>query len=195
MTEFIGLLFSTVLINNLALTYLIGLDLHIAVGTRIEAAWLVGLTILYCLALCMPGVYLIDLVLILLQLQYLNLLFYVLLILIVVFGLQRLSYLLFPLSYRQIDAVMPIILMNSVLLAVILLRNHHLTPFFGKTFWSAIGLGLGTGASFLLLLLVITCLHERISNHAIPQPFKGLPILLISLGIFSMGLMGLVKWQ
>ena len=81
MSELFGLIFSTALVNNLVLTYLVGLDLQVAASQRMNTAWLVGIATLYCLGLCLPGVYLIDhLIIIPLSLQYLDLLFYVMMI-------------------------------------------------------------------------------------------------------------------
>lgn len=187
MSEFFGLIFSTALVNNLVLTYLVGLDLQVAASQRMNAAWLVGLATIYCLAICLPCVYLIDhLIIIPLSLQYLDLLFYVISIIVVVYASQQLMRRLLPLMYKQVDSLVPIILINSILLAAILLSQEQ-----SYSFLDALLYGISTGIGFLFLLLVLTCLRERIENNNVPIPFRGLPILLITLGILSMGLMGL----
>lgn len=191
MSDLFGLLFSTVLVNNLVLTYLVGLDLQVATSQRMNAAWLVGLATIYCLAICLPGVYLIEqLIIIPLSLQFLDLLFYVLLIISIVYVSQNLMHRLFPRIYQQVDAMVPVILVNSILLAVILLSQNQSPSFFGAMLY-----GVCTGIGFLFLLLVVTCLRERIDNQNVPAAFRGLPILLITLGILSMGLMGLAGLQ
>jgi len=187
MSDLFGLLFSTALVNNLVLTYLVGLDLQVAASQRMNAAWLVGLATIYCLAIVLPAIYLIDhLIIIPLSLQYLDLLFYLMLIIVVVFSSQQLMHRLLPLMYKQVDSMVPVILINSILLAVILLSQGQKQSISGILLY-----GISTGIGFLFLLLVLTCLRERIDNNNIPIAFRGLPILLITLGIFSMGLMGL----
>lgn len=187
MSDFFGLVFGAVLVNNLVLTYLVGLDLQVAASKRMDAAWLIGLATLYSLMLCLPAVYLIDqLIIIPFSLQFLDLLFYVMLIIIVVYGSQNIVRRLFPRVSQHTDTLIPVILLNSILLAVILINQDQNNSFLG-----ALINGIAIGAGFLFLLLTLTCLRERIENQDIPAPFKGLPILLISLGIFSMGLMGL----
>jgi electron transport complex protein RnfA len=187
MSDLFGLLFSTALVNNLVLTYLVGLDLQVVTSQRINAAWLVGLATIYCLAICLPAIYLIDhLIIIPLSLQYLDLLLYVMLIIVVVLSSQQLMHRLLPLIHKQVDALVPVILINSILLAVILLSKEQNHSIFGTLLY-----GISTGVGFLFLLLVSTCLRERIDNNNVPLAFRGLPILLITLGIFSMGLMGL----
>lgn len=196
MCDLFGLLFSAALANNLVLTYLVGLDLQVSASRRISSAWPIGLATTYCLSICLPGVYLIDQLLIIpLQLQYLDLLFYVMLIIIVVLASQKIVYRLFPMSYQHIDPVVPIILMNSIILAIILLQQNDLTISSGNSFFGSFLTGLCIGIGFLFLLLVLTCLRERINNKNIPEPFRGLPILLIALGLFSMGVMGLAGLQ
>ncbi len=187
MSELFGLLFSTALVNNLVLTYLVGLDLQVAASQRMNAAWLVGLATIYCLAIFLPAVYLVDhLIITPLSLQFLDLLFYVMLIIAVVYSSQQLMHRILPLMYKQVDALVPVILVNSILLAVVLLSQEQNHSIFGLMLY-----GISTGIGFLFLLLVLTCLRERIDNNNVPIAFRGLPILLITLGIFSMGLMGL----
>lgn len=187
MSDFFLLLFNTALVNNLVLTHLVGVDLQVAASRRINAAWFTGLATLYFLCLTLPGVYLVrSLVIIPLQIEFLDLLIYTLTILVVVLVSQKLFHRLFPLIFQQVNAIVPIILMNSILLAVILLQEQFVTSF-GRSILFAVT----TGLSFLFLLLVITCLRERIDNNNVPKPFRGLPILLITFGMLAMGLMGL----
>jgi len=132
MSDLFGLLFSTALVNNLVLTNLVGLDLQVAASQRMNAAWLVGLATIYCLAICLPAVYLVDhLIIIPLSLQYLDILFYLMLFIVVVLSSQRLMHQLLPLIHKQIDALVPVILINSILLAVILLSQEQNHSFFG----------------------------------------------------------------
>jgi H+/Na+-translocating ferredoxin:NAD+ oxidoreductase subunit A len=186
MSDLFLVLFNTAIINNLALTYLVGVDLQVAATQRINTAWLIGLATMYCLCLCLPGAYLINVLIIIpLELEYLDLLFYVMMILVILLGSKKIVHQLFPLLIQKIDAITPVLLINSILLAVILLQESQVNSFIGSFLF-----GLGTGTGFLFLLLVITCLRERIDNNNVPEPFQGTPVLLIAMGILSMGLIG-----
>lgn len=187
MGDLLLLLFNTAIINNLALTYLVGVDLQVAASKRMNYAWLIGLATIYSLSLCLPAAFLMDqLVINPLQLQYLDLLLYMMIILFILLGTRRVIHKLFPLLIERTDVATPVILINSVLLAAILLQASQINSFMDSFLY-----GFATGLGFLFLLLVVTCLRERIDNEDIPMPFRGLPILLISMGILSMGLMGL----
>lgn len=187
MSDLLLLLFNAAIINNLALTYLVGIDLQVAASQRMNTAWLMGLATSYTLSLCLPATYLINhLIIIPFQLQYLDLLLFVMVILLIVLGTKKLIHKLFPLLIEKVDAVAPILLINSILLAVILLQESQINSFIDSFVF-----GLGIGLGFLFLLLVVTCLRERIDNKNIPEPFRGIPILLIAIGMLSMGLTGL----
>ncbi len=191
MSELFLLLFNAAILNNLALTYLVGIDLQVAASQRMNTAWLMGLATIYFLSICLPAAYLINqLIIIPFQLQYLDLLLYVMMILLIVLGTKTIVHKLFPLLIEKIDAVTPVLLINSILLAVIILQESQINSFIDSCLF-----GLGTGIGFLFLLLVVTCLRERIDNENVPEPFRGLPILLITIGMLSMGLMGLAGLQ
>jgi len=187
MIELFLLLFNIAIINNLALTYLVGIDLHVVASQQMSNAWLTGLATLYCLSLCVPASYLINqLIIIPFQLQYIDLLLYVMLMILIILGSKNIVHRLFPLLIERIDSVTPVLLVNSIILAVILLQTSQIHSFIDSFLF-----GVATGLGFLFLLLVVTCLRERVDNNNVPEPFKGLPIVLISMGILSMGLMGL----
>lgn len=191
MTDLFLLLFNAAIINNLALIYLVGVDLQVAASQRMNTAWLMGIATVYCLSLCLPAAYLINqFIIIPFQLQYLDLLLYVMMILVIVLASKNIVPRLFPLLIEKIEALVPVILINSILLAVILLQEAQINSFI-DSFIS----GSGTGLGLLFLLLVVTCLRERIDHENIPEPFRGIPILLIAIGMLSMGIMGLSGLQ
>jgi electron transport complex protein RnfA len=79
----------------------------------------------------------------------------------------------------------PLVLVNCALLGVALLNNR-----FDYGPMAALFSGLGYAAGFGLALLAIAAIHERIAVADVPAPFKGTPILLITLGLLSMAFMG-----
>ncbi len=187
MSDFFLFLFNATLVNNIVLTYLVGVDLQVATSRRMDVAWFTGLATLYCLIILLPCIYLAHIFIVLpLDIQYLELLIYVLITLVVVLGSQKLIHRLFPFFIQQINAIVPVILMNSILFAVILLQEAQV-----NSVMDAFLSGFTSGSGFLFLLLVITCLRERIDNSNVPKPFQGLPIVLFTFGMLSMGLMGL----
>lgn len=77
----------------------------------------------------------------------------------------------------------PLILLNGGTLGLVLLsRDASLA----QTLVMALGGGLG----FWLVLLLLADLLERIDQSAVPAPFRGAPLLLISLGLTGLAFLG-----
>lgn len=60
---------------------------------------------------------------------------------------------------------------------------------------STIGFALGSGIGYTLAILLLYEGRRRIALSDLPRPFRGLPILLLYLGILSMAIYGLVGHQ
>lgn len=62
-------------------------------------------------------------------------------------------------------------------------------------FVSTVGYGLGMGLGFGLAVVIIGFGVKRLELCRVPKPFRGLPILLIYLGLLSLAFYGLVGHQ
>ena len=112
------------------------------------------------------------------------------------FGLQSLALLLPPLAAlsavaatpalrslpppwnERIPSLLPLAICNALLLGVVL--GVAVPP------WQLLVRALGAALGFALLLLVFTHLRARL--QAVPAPFRGTPVLLITLGLIAMSL-------
>lgn len=56
----------------------------------------------------------------------------------------------------------------------------------------AIGYALGSGLGYTLSLLLLISARERLSLSSVPRSFRGLPILLVYMGLVSLALYGLI---
>ena len=64
--------------------------------------------------------------------------------------------------------------------------------------FSAYGFGFGhamvnsfaAGAGFMLAMVLFAGIREHLAGNAVPKPFRGLPIALISVGIMAMAFLG-----
>ena len=54
----------------------------------------------------------------------------------------------------------------------------------------SLAFGLGTGAGFILATVMLAALQDRLADLDAPEPFRGLPLLLLTLAILSMAFMG-----
>jgi len=58
----------------------------------------------------------------------------------------------------------------------------------GRDFFSYIGYGLGTALGFFLAGFLLYVSYERLNSELVPRAFRGMPIMIIYVGILSMAL-------
>ena len=59
-------------------------------------------------------------------------------------------------------------------------------------FFRITGYALGSGLGYTLALVIIYFARKRLAISPVPRSFRGLPILLIYLGLISLALYGLI---
>ncbi len=186
MTEFILIIFSAALVNNIIVLGIVGADPALAFMRRMDVANGLCLTMLVLLPLVAVTGYLIDTwLLIPLQLEYLQLLIFVFTILLITLLLKKYGRLLNQKLGARINVFLPFAGINTAVLGTMLLNKE-----FSNTFLTSLAFGMGTALGFSLVLLLMTAAFERLEVADVPDPFRGLPITLITLGLISMAFMG-----
>ncbi|CAB1275775.1 electron transport complex subunit RsxA [Candidatus Nitrosacidococcus tergens] len=180
------ILISTIFVNNFVLSRFLGLCPFMGVSRKLETALGMGLATTFVLTLSAMSSYLVDIYLLQpLNIEYLRTLTFIFVIAFVVqfteISIKRFS----PLLYRTLGIFLPLITTNCAVLGVALLnvQESH-----GLVESGVYGFGAATG--FSLVLMLFAAMRERIAASAVPIPFQGSPIGLITAGIMSMAFMG-----
>lgn len=91
-----------------------------------------------------------------------------------------------PGLYNSCRRLIPLAAFNNLVIGIALIANHR----FAISFVGAIGMSFGACIGFLLLSWLITEAMERLDNPDVPKAFRGLPSVLLYLGILALALMG-----
>ena len=94
---------------------------------------------------------------------------------------------LFPDTFAMIKKHAHLAIVNCTVLGALFLNSAY-----GSDIWSYIGYGFGTG--FFLACFMLNIAHEKLDSDKIPRAFRGYPIMLIYIGIVSMGFYVLVGY-
>ena len=86
--------------------------------------------------------------------------------------------------HQPLRTYAPLIALNSAVLGAVL---NNATA--GYNYLESLAAALGVGLGFLLAMLVMSGLREKINERHVPAPFRGLPIALLAASIVSMALM------
>lgn len=116
----------------------------------------------------------------------LGLLLVVLLVYVFTFGLAAL---LPEGGRRTVRRTLPLASLNTALFGILYLVGD-------KTFTVPLALGyaLGSGVGYILAMLILLATRRRLAQSPIPRSFRGVPILLIFIGILSLALYGLLGY-
>ena len=186
MSDLFVIFISTCLVNNLVLNHLLGLPPGIALSRKIDIA--AGLSCAMTLILTVTAAVTFSvnrLLLIPLGLEYLEPGALLLIIALVIAVLDRVLNFTRPAWHANIGVFFPLTYINSAVMGTALLAAGHSFGFAG-----ALSFGLGSGVGYGLVMTMLAAIEERLAVADIPAPFRGISIILITLGIMSMAFMG-----
>ncbi len=186
MEELALILIGALLVNNFVLAQFLGLCPFIGVSGNYDAAVAMGFATTFVLTLAASLSHLAyHWVLVPLDLTYLNVIVFIVIIAAVVQLTEAFLRNLSPLLHQVLGIYLPLITTNCAVLGVALLAlSQSLT--FVQTLVYSIGAALG----FTLVLVLFAALRERLEHARVPRPFRGAPITLISAGILSLAFLG-----
>jgi len=186
LTELFFVFIAACLANNLVLDYLIGLSPVFAVSRKIETAFGLSLAMLLITPLTSLLTFAVNFyILSPLNLQYLQLLMFVIIVSLTLFSVERLLKLSRPALHEQVSVFIPLLMVNTALIGAALLNIQA-----NQGLPESLLFGIGSAIGFGIVLVILTSLRERIMVSDVPASFQGASILLITLGIISMAFMG-----
>jgi Na+-translocating ferredoxin:NAD+ oxidoreductase subunit A len=186
LTELFFVFIAACLANNLVLDYLIGLSPIFAVSRKIETAFGLSLAMLLITPLTSLLTFAVNFyILSPLNLQYLQLLVFVIIVSLTLFSVERLLKLSRPALHEQVSVFIPLLMVNTALIGAALLNIQA-----NQGLPESLFFGIGSAIGFGIVLIILTSLRERIMVSDVPASFQGASILLITLGIISMAFMG-----
>jgi len=186
MEKLIIIFISTVLINNLVLSYFLGICPFLGVSGKIESAFGMGMAVTFVMTLAVSVSWLIyHLILVKWDLIFLQ---YVIFILVIASLVQIVEMFIKRYSrelYQSLGIYLPLITTNCAILGAALFmvtRNYN--------FLETVVFGFSGGIGFSLVLMVMAGIREELDYADIPAAFKGAPITLITAGILALTFMG-----
>lgn len=192
MEHYFFILIGTVLVNNIVLVKVLGLCPFMGVSKKFSSAVGMGAATAFVLTLASGLSYLVDHHLLIPQgLGYLRTLSFIVVIAAIVQFTEMFIRKSSPVLYQALGVYLPLITTNCAVLGIPLLNvqeNHN--------FIESLVYGFGGAVGFALVLALFAAMRERLEGAAIPAPFRGSAIAMVTAGLLSlafMGFAGLVK--
>lgn len=186
MTDLLLIIIGTVLVNNLVLTRFLGLCPLMGASTSLEAAFGMSMATTFVLTLASALAWMVHHWLLMpLQLEYLRLLSFILIIAATVQFAEMYIRSAHPMLNQVLGIYLPLITTNCAVLGVALLVTQD-----SRSFLEAVLYGLGGGIGFALVIVLFAGLRDRLETADVPLPFKGSAIALVTAGIMALAFMG-----
>ncbi|MDZ7670727.1 MAG: electron transport complex subunit RsxA [Gammaproteobacteria bacterium] len=180
------ILIGALLVNNFVLAQFLGLCPFMGVTRQYQPAVAMGLATAFVLTTSAAISHLLYYaVLVPLDVTYLRIVVFIVAIASVVQATERVLRAASPLLHEVLGIYLPLITSNCAVLAVALLAIGQ-----SLSFVETLVYGVGAALGFSLVMVLFAALRERLEHAPVPEPFRGVPVALITAGILSLGFMG-----
>ena len=185
MTEILGILIAALLSSNFILVKFYGICPFMGVSKKIDTALGMGMAVTFVMALASAVCYGVNLILVALNLQYMQTVSFILVIAALVQVVEMFLKKFVPALYKALGVFLPLITTNCAVLGVVLVNVQEGYNLLLSTVNGAAG-----GLGFTLAIVLFASVRERVSKADCPECFKGFPIALIAAGLLALAFMG-----
>ncbi|MGB5732859.1 MAG: electron transport complex subunit RsxA [Thiohalocapsa sp.] len=186
MGNYLMIILGTALVNNVVLVKFLGLCPFMGVSNKLDSALGMGLATTFVLTLAAVASWLMEhLVLQPLDLGFLRILTFILVIAAVVQFTEMAVRKISPALYQVLGIFLPLITTNCAVLGVALLNIQE-----QHSFLESVVYGFGSALGFTLVMVMFAGMRERLALHQVPAAFSGTPIAFVAAGLLSLAFMG-----
>jgi Na+-translocating ferredoxin:NAD+ oxidoreductase subunit A len=186
LTKLMLIVVSAGLVNNMVLTRFLGICPFVGVSKKFDPALGMGIAVTLVMTIAAFISWLLfNYVLKPFNLQYLQTIFFILVIASLVQLLEMIINKFFPVLKAAFGIYLPLITTNCAVLGVAVLNVMQ-----NYTLAEAMANGVGSGLGFILALLLMSGIRERLEAAPVPSFLKGAPIAFITAALLSMAFLG-----
>ncbi len=177
---------SAIFTNNILLSYFLGMCPFVSVSREVKTAVGLGWAVVFVMTCtCALNWIVYHKILVPLELEFFRFILFIIVIAafvqIVEMVIERTS----PLLYQKLGIFLPLITVNCAILGgslFMVIRSYSLIV--------TIGYGLGSGLGWLLAIVAMAGIRQRLKNERIPRGLQGPGIALIIAGIMALAFIG-----
>lgn len=186
MKELILILIASALVNNVVLSQFLGLCPFLGVSKRTKTAASMGAAVIFVIMIASAVTYGVYYgILVKIGLEYMETIVFILVIAALVQLVEMLLKKTSPALYSALGVYLPLITTNCAVLGVAI---NNISD--GSSFAESMMNSLGTSTGFLIAIVIMAGIRERIEGNDIPKAFRGMPIVLITAGLMAIAFCG-----
>ncbi|MBC5620503.1 MULTISPECIES: NADH:ubiquinone reductase (Na(+)-transporting) subunit E [Butyricimonas] len=200
MENLLNIFVRSVFIDNMIFAYFLGMCSYLAVSKTVKTSFGLGIAVVFVLLITVPVNYLLDnfvlqkgaLAWLLgeqaaanIDLSFLSFIMFIAVIAAIVQLVEMVVEKFTPALYNQLGIFLPLIAVNCAIMGASLFMQERGYANIGE----ATAFGLGSGIGWLLAIVGIAAIREKLKYSNIPAPLRGIGITFIVTGLMAISFM------
>ena len=199
MENLINIFVKSIFIENMVFAYFFGMCSYLAVSKKVSTAAGLGIAVVFVLGITVPVNYLLENYVLNegalawlgegfadVDLSFLRFIMFIAIIASMVQLVEMIVEKFAPVLYNQLGIFLPLIAVNCAILGGSLFLQQKAFINVGE----ATVYGIGSGVGWLLAIVGIAAIREKIEYSNVPAPLRGLGITFIVTGLMGLAFMG-----
>ena len=184
-TSLLAISLGAILANNFIFAQFLGICPFLGVSKKIDTAVGMGAAVTFVMALASAFCFLINKILVDLNLAFMQTVAFILVIASLVQFVEMFLKKFIPTLYTALGVYLPLITTNCAVLGVALLNVQN-----NYNFIESVVYGITGGLGFLLAIFLFAAVREQTEFSETPKAFEGFPIALVTSGLIALAFMG-----
>lgn len=201
MEHLISLFFRSIFVDNMIFAFFLGMCSFLAVSKNVKTSFGLGAAVTFVLVVTVPANYLLqtkvlgpDCLMEGVDLSYLSFILFIAVIEGIVQLVEMVVEKYSPSLYGALGIFLPLIAVNCAIMGASLFMQQRIgldpasSQYIGS-FWDAVIYGLGSGIGWMLAIVLMGAIREKMEYSDVPKPLQGLGITFITVGLMAMAMM------
>ena len=190
--EYLSLFVKSIFVDNMIFAYFLGMCSYLAVSKNVKTALGLGVAVTFVLVVTLPVNYLLENYVLApnalidgVDLSFLSFILFIAVIAAIVQLVEMVVERFSPSLYAALGIFLPLIAVNCAIMGASLFMQQRDFGDIGEATTYALGSGIG----WLLAIVGLAAIREKMAYSDVPAPLKGLGITFITVGLMAMAFM------
>ena len=200
MEHMLSLFVRSIFVDNMIFAFFLGMCSYLAVSKNVKTALGLGVAVTFVLCVTVPVDYLLQTKVLAedgilgMDLSYLAFILFIAVIAGMVQLVEMVVERFSPSLYAALGIFLPLIAVNCAIMGASLFMQQRINlgpsdPKYIGDVWDALSYALGSGIGWLLAIVSLAAIREKMAYTDVPKPLQGLGITFITVGLMAMAFM------
>ena len=191
MEHFFSLLVRSIFVDNMIFAFFLGMCSYLAVSKNVKTALGLGIAVTFVLVVTLPVNYLLQTKVLAadgilgIDLSFLSFILFIAVIAAITQLVEMVVERFSPSLYASLGIFLPLIAVNCAIMGASLFMQQRIglgesDPKYIGDVWDSISYALGSGLGWLLAIVGLAAIREKMAYSNVPAPLKGLGITFIT---------------